>query len=109
MDDDEPVDLGGKPKRHHGRDPWSVALRPGDMATPRVPNVGDFVAIELVRERNDLQGRNEELWVEVTAVNGERFEATLDNQPTYIRGLSPGDPVSFVFAQVREVRTPRAR
>ena len=38
MDDDEPVDLGGKPKRHHGRDPWSVALRPGDMATPRVPN-----------------------------------------------------------------------
>lgn len=79
------------------------------MVVPRVPCVGDFVALELVRERNDLQGRNEELWVEVTAANGDAFEATLDNQPTYIRGLSPGDSVSFVLAQVRQVRTPKGR
>ncbi len=109
MDDDELVDAGGKPKRHHGRDPWSIALRPGDLATPRAPSVGDFVALDLVRERNDAQGRHEELWVEVTAVNGDAFEATLDNQPTYIRGLSPGDPVSFVLGQVRQVRPPKGR
>lgn len=109
MDEDELVDAGGKPKRHHGRDPWSVASRPADMPAPRVPCVGDFVALEFVRERNDPQGRSEELWVEVTGADGHAFEATLDNQPTFIRGLSPGEPVRFALAQVRHVRTPKAR
>jgi hypothetical protein len=109
VDDDELGEAGGTPRRHHGRDPWSIAPRPEAMATPRAPAVGDFVALELIRERTDWQGRSEELWVEVTAVDGDAFEGTLDNQPTWIRGLSPGDRVQFGLADVRQVRTPKTR
>ena len=111
MDDDDIGEVGGKPKRHHGRDPWSVAARPDGADLPNMPSVGDFVALQFVRERNDAQGRFEELWVEVTAVEvaadgTPEFAAALDNQPTWIRGLSAGDPVRFTAAQVLAVRPP---
>lgn len=108
--DDELVDATGKRKRHDGRDPWAVVTRERvlaeseirDVAPGRIdgagggePGVGAMVLVVLERLRNDPQGRFESVWCEVTAVDEEGIDAVLDNQPTWIRGISSGDPIRF--------------
>ncbi len=104
----------GRPRRHDGRDPWSLVARAEVLASPEllaalsdapaptslVPAVGDTVAVLLRRERSDLQGRHEEVWLELTAGGGARLEAVFDSQPTYVRGLSAGDPLTPSEADV---------
>jgi hypothetical protein len=108
--DDELVDATGKRKRHDGRDPWAVVSRERVLAEAvireAVPGrldpiddgalaVGAMILIVLERLRNDPQGRYESVWCEVTAVDGEVIDAVLDNQPTWIRGISSGDPIQL--------------
>ena len=99
----------GKPRRHDGKDPWSLmprgeALGRSDLGEHVPPVVGPapeaiapggYALLLFVRERADQQGRYEALWVEVTAQDGDGFSAALDNQPTWIRGLAAGDAVRF--------------
>lgn len=107
MDDEgELTDSSGKRKRHDGRDPWAVVPRARVEAEAEIrdgvpgrieggdPGVGQSVLIVLERLRNDPQGRFEAVWCEIVAV-GEVIEATLDNQPTWIRGISSGDAIQF--------------
>ncbi len=107
MDDEgELTDASGKRKRHDGRDPWAVVARARVEAEAEIrqvvpgrvdggePTPGDSVLIVLERLRNDPQGRFEAVWCEVTAI-GEDIEAALDNQPTWIRGISSGDVIRF--------------
>lgn len=109
MEDDILDPKTGKPRRHDGKDPWS--LMPRDEVRARtdlgtfVPSglpaevgpitVGGYAQVVIVRERADLQGRYEALWVEVTGQDAEGFDALWDNQPTYVRGLASGDPLRF--------------
>lgn len=116
--DDELVDATGKRKRHDGRDPWAVVTRERVLAETEVREVapgridgdlgreigvGAMVLIVLERLRNDPQGRFESVWCEVTAVDGDQLEAVLDNQPTWIRGISSGDPIRFAREHVLRV------
>ena len=105
--DDELTDASGKRKRHDGRDPWAVVVRERVLGDDQIrevvpgridagdPSAGQSVLIVLERLRNDPQGRFEAIWCEVVAVDGDRIEAVLDNQPTWIRGISSGDPITF--------------
>jgi hypothetical protein len=109
--DEELIDAGGKPRRHDGKDPWSLVpldeldetlrgLVPGRIEPPQVLGEGDAVLLLFRRERLDLQGRHEALWVEVTSVEGASVEGVMDNQPTWIRGLASGDPIRFELRHV---------
>jgi hypothetical protein len=91
--DGEPGEAGTR-RRHDGKDPWHLA--PAPVAWPDPIAAGDLVALRFVRERDDHQGREEELWVRVVGrAEGGGWTAELDNQPTYIRGLSDGAEVAF--------------
>lgn len=121
--DDDIRDAGtGKPRRHDGRDPWVVLSRervagdatireavPGSIAAAgevgEAPSVaeGDGVLVVLERQMNDAQGRHEAVWCEVMAVDMDGLDAVFDNQPTWIRGVSSGDPVRLRLDQVLRV------
>lgn len=91
--DGEPGEAGTR-RRHDGKDPWHLATV--DVPYPDPIAAGDLVALRFVRDRDDHQGREEELWVRVVGprdAGGWRGE--LDNQPTYIRGLSDGAEIVF--------------
>ncbi len=120
MEDDLIDPKTGKPRRHDGRDPWSfmtrhAVLAAGDLG-PFVPppppgepaeiQPGAYVQLVIVRERNDPQGRYEAVWIEVAGGEGDDFVGTLDNQPTWVRGLAAGDEVRFSRAHVLAVRRP---
>lgn len=119
MDDDLTDASTGKRKRHDGKDPWLVltreavladeairALVPGPIAKEPealAADHGDGILIVLERQRLDPQGRHEALWCEVASVDGELYGCVLDNQPTWIRGLSSGDPLTVSREQVLRV------
>jgi len=106
----------GKPRRHDGRDPWSFVPRARAVSelaafttadptrAPRAVVAGDAIAVLIERERHDTQGRYEEVWLDVEAVEGDVIHATFDSQPTYVRGVSSGDPVRLEAAAVLTVR-----
>jgi hypothetical protein len=111
--DDDLTDATGRPRRHDGRDPWSLvprellevdaslrALVPGAIAAPDSLAPGDVVLLLFTRERLDPQGRHEALWVEVEAVEGDEVQGVMDNQPTWIRGLAAGDPIRFAHGHI---------
>jgi|GEM_PF-1619291 len=118
MEDDILDPKTGKPRRHDGKDPWS--LMPRDEVLARsdlgdfVPNgapaevgpisVGGYAQVVIVRERADVQGRYEALWVEVTDAHDAGFSAVWDNQPTYVRGVASGDPLRFEARHVLRFR-----
>ncbi len=118
MEDDILDPKTGKPRRHDGKDPWSLMARdevrartdlgpfvPSDVPSELGPiTVGGFAQVVIVREREDLQGRYEALWIEVTGQDEHGFEAVWDNQPTYVRGLASGDPLRFQASQVISFR-----
>lgn len=117
----------GRPKRHDGRDPWSLLTRDAVAAEPEaraastvdlgrevgLATAGDAVAVMLKRERDDTQGRYEEIWLEVTGVDASTTPTTLqavfDSQPTYVRGVSSGDALTLTSAQILAVRPRRVR
>ncbi len=118
--DDDIRDAGtGKPRRHDGRDPWVVLSRdrvasdatvreavPGSIAAIGEAGdvaAGDCVLVVLERQMNDAQGRHEAVWCEVMAVDADGLDAVFDNQPTWIRGVSSGDPVRLTLEQVLRV------
>jgi len=115
--DDDIRDAGtGKPRRHDGRDPWVVLSRarvagdatireavPGTIGEPGEVATGDGVLVVLERQMKDAQGRHEAIWCEVMAVDAEGLDAVFDNQPTWIRGVSSGDPVRLTREQVLRV------
>lgn len=114
MEDDIIDAKTGKPRRHDGRDPWSLLDRDAARALPELdvkvasdaPTivVGGYVEVVLVRERNDPQGRYEALWVEVTGADESGFAGTFDNQPTWVRGLAAGDALRFEAKHVMRFR-----
>jgi hypothetical protein len=117
MDDDILDSRTGKPRRHDGRDPWSLmpraeALARSDLGAfvpplgdaPEAIAVGGYALLLFERQRADLQGRYEALWVEVTGADESGFAALLDNQPTWIRGLSAGDALRFEARHVLRFR-----
>ncbi|MFO0744729.1 MAG: hypothetical protein U1F43_03510 [Myxococcota bacterium] len=122
--DDESFEAhqNGRPRRHDGKDPWSLATRAEVLADPErraavsvdlareptVPTAGDAVAVLIHRERNDVQGRFEEVWLDVVAVEGLAIQATFDSQPTYVRGVSAGDALTLDVAHVLSVRRLKA-
>lgn len=109
MEDDILDPKTGKPRRHDGKDPWSLMPRDevlarsdlGDFVPAGTPaeapaiSVGGYAQVVIVRERADLQGRYEALWIEVTGQDDSGFTAVWDNQPTYVRGLASGDALRF--------------
>ncbi|MCC6624162.1 MAG: hypothetical protein IT385_23125 [Deltaproteobacteria bacterium] len=109
----------GRPRRHDGRDPWSFVSRervgatpPGTTSAdltvaPPEPQPGDVIVVVIERERQDAQGRYEELWLEVEAVDGDTITALFDSQPTYVRGISAGDRTTLPRACALAVRRPR--
>lgn len=119
MNDNEDTP-SAKPPRHDGRDDYhflardealSLAGQLGDYVPPLPPQVpaaprtGDFVQVIMVREGPDVQGRHEALWVEVSSVSEDVVEGTLDNQPTWVRGVAAGDRVTFARAQVVRLKS----
>jgi len=59
---------------------------------------GGLAALVFARETafDDELGKYERLWVEVSEVDGEGgYVGNLDNQPTFIRGLTHGAEVRF--------------
>lgn len=118
MDDDLLDARTGHHRRHDGRDPWSLMTRAEALVRrdlgehvpslpPEAPGpiaVGGYVLLLLVRERADLQGRYEALWAEVTGQDDLGFDAVLDNQPTWIRGLASGDAIRFEGRHVLRFR-----
>ena len=118
MDDDILDARTGKPRRHDGKDPWSLmpreeALARGDLGehvpalargAPGAVSIGGYALLVFVRERADTQGRYEALWVEVTGADAAGYDAVLDNQPTWIRGLASGDAVRFEARHVLAFR-----
>jgi len=118
MDDDLLDARTGHHRRHDGRDPWSLmprdqALARADLGehVPPIPAdapgpiaIGGYVLLLFVRERADLQGRYEALWAEVTGEDALGFDAALDNQPTWIRGLASGDALRFEARHVLRYR-----
>lgn len=127
--DDDALDApqNGRPRRHDGRDPWSLVTRAeaardpaaraevtADLSRERpseagLPAPGDAVAVLLRRDRNDAQGRFEEVWLEVTAVDGEAIAAVFDSQPTWVRGVSSGDPLTLGPEHILTIRQARRR
>ncbi len=119
MEDDILDPKTGKPRRHDGKDPWSLMPRDevrarsdlGDFVPKNVPEhagtitIGGYVEVVIVRERADLQGRYEALWLEVTGLDGELYEAVFDNQPTWVRGVASGDVVRFEARHVLRARS----
>jgi len=92
-------------RRHDGKDPWSVSLAPAPFDGPIA--AGDLVALNFNRLSVDHQGREELLWVAVVSMAGDTIDGVLDNQPTWIRGLSDGDGVTFERAHIiRVMRRP---
>ncbi|PKN54843.1 MAG: hypothetical protein CVU56_24400 [Deltaproteobacteria bacterium HGW-Deltaproteobacteria-14] len=72
-------------------------------------SVGALAGLVFRREASaaEVQGLYERLWVEVVARDGEAYRGELDNQPTFIRGLKNGAPVTFGPQHVFAVMTPR--
>jgi len=120
MDDVFEGHQNGKPKRHDGKDPWSLVTRAelaerddaravvSQLGVVEQVAVGDAVAVVICRERDDTQGRYEEIWLEVTNV-GDDLVAIFDSQPTYVRGVSPGDALVLTREHVVAVRSSRRR
>ena len=120
MEDDIIDPKSGKPRRHDGKDPWSLlprdeVLARGDLGdfVPAIPTgevgaiaPGGYVQVVIVRERNDPQGRYEAVWVEVVGPIGDGWEGTFDNQPTWVRGVAAGDVVRFEQRHVLSTRPP---
>jgi len=118
MEDDILDPKTGKPRRHDGKDPWSLMPRDevrarsdlGVFVPPDAPaevgpiTVGGYAQVVIVRERADIQGRYEALWIEVTGADGDGFAAVWDNQPTYVRGLASGDALRFEARHVLRFR-----
>jgi len=118
MDDDITDLKTGKPRRHDGKDPWSLMPRVevlaradlGDFVPAGLPagvgaiTVGGYAQVVIVRERADPQGRYEALWVEVTGADEQGFAGVWDNQPTWVRGVSSGDPLRFEARHVLRFR-----
>ncbi|MBL8784191.1 MAG: DUF2314 domain-containing protein [Deltaproteobacteria bacterium] len=119
MEDDIIDAKTGKPRRHDGRDAWAFVTREaaralGDLGPhvapirwdrdPGAPSVGGYALLVMERKSPDAQGRFEGVWVEVTGQEGERWEGVLDNQPTWIRGVSSGDKVAFGLDHVMLAR-----
>jgi len=114
--------------RHNAqRDAWSLvsldAIPTGGLG-PHVPDapipgadvradlaVGLLAALVFRREASaaEVQGLYERLWVEVVGRDGDRYEGELENQPTFIRGLKNGAPVTFGPEHVFATMTPRRR
>lgn len=95
------------------RDAWSLVpldAVPAEGLGPHVPDapppaaavrgglaVGALAAVVVRREASaaEVQGLYERLWVEVVGRDGDRYRGALENQPTFVRGLSNGDPLTF--------------
>ena len=120
MDDvDTEGHQNGRPRRHDGKDPWSFVTRARVVAelahetsadlsvVPGAPQAGDVVSVIIERERHDAQGRFEEIWLDVEAVDGDAIVARLDSQPTYVRGVAAGDQVRLTQEQILSLRRPR--
>lgn len=45
----------------------------------------------------------ERMWVELTEIDGQKFEGVLDNDPAYIKDLQCGDPLSFKEKHIIQV------
>ncbi len=118
MEDDIIDPKTGKPRRHDGRDPWSLMARdevlartdlgdfvpPAGADAPSAIAVGGYAQVVLVRERADPQGRYEALWVELTGTDETGFTAVFDNQPTWVRGLAAGDPLRLEARHILRFR-----
>lgn len=70
-------------------------FKPSRATTDKLA-VGDLVKLIFEFDNPDPNGYSaERMWVIITHRNGERFEGVLDNDPTQLTRLAPGDPLSF--------------
>lgn len=61
---------------------------------------GDFVKLVFIGAKDEMPER---MWVIVTAIDGDKFTGTLDNQPFTLTGISYGDRVEFGAENIIDV------
>jgi hypothetical protein len=78
----------------HRRDPITFSIPRSDQRTAL--KLGDLVKLIFEADPPSAAGLTaERMWVEVREVHGRVFVGALDNQPSFIAGLQPGDAVRF--------------
>ena len=78
----------------HRRAPRTFSIPRSDQRSAL--KVGDMVKLVFLADRPSSEGHTaERMWVEVTEVGDGTYVGALDNQPTFLSGLNPGDSVTF--------------